>query len=74
MKLIIVLAFVAILVALASAGIFMVKRGPEGQPAPKGRMARALAIRVGISVSVFLCVLLSYFMGWIQPTGLPVGR
>jgi hypothetical protein len=74
MKLIIVLAFVAILVALASAGIFMVKRGPEGQPAPKGRMARALAIRVGISVSVFLFVLRSYFMGWIQPTGLPVGR
>ena len=74
MKIIIALAFVAILAALASAGLFMIKRGPEGQPAPKGRMARALAIRVGVSVSIFLFVLLSYFMGWIEPTGLPVGR
>ena len=74
MKTIIVLAFVAILAALASAGIFMVKRGSADEPSPKGRMARALAIRVGISVSVFLFVLLSYWMGWIEPTGLPVGR
>jgi hypothetical protein len=74
MKIIIALAFAAILVALASAGLFMIKRGPEGQPTPKGRMARALAIRVGLSVSVFLFVLLSYFMGWIEPTGLPIGR
>lgn len=74
MKIIIALAFVAILAALASAGIFMIKRGPDGGAAPKGRMARALAIRVGVSVSVFLFVLLSYFMGWIEPTGLPVGR
>ncbi|ACB36078.1 conserved hypothetical protein [Leptothrix cholodnii SP-6] len=37
-------------------------------------MARALAVRVGLSVTVFLFVLLSYLMGWIQPTGLPVGR
>ncbi|MBP8270803.1 MAG: twin transmembrane helix small protein [Sphaerotilus sp.] len=74
MKTIIVLAFVAILAALASAGIFMVKRGSAGEPTPKGRMARALAIRVGVSVSVFLFVLLSYAMGWIEPTGIPVGR
>ena len=74
MKTIIVLALVAILAALASAGIFMVKRGPVGEPTPKGRMARALAIRVGVSVSVFLFVLLSYAMGWIEPTGIPVGR
>ena len=74
MNIIIALAFVAILAALASAGIFMIKRGPDGEPAPKGRMARALAIRVAVSVSVFLFVLLGYLMGWIEPTGLPVGR
>ncbi|MEX8496013.1 twin transmembrane helix small protein [Sphaerotilus sp.] len=74
MKIIIALAFVAILAALASAGLFMIKRGSEDQQATKGRMARALAIRVGLSVSVFLFVLLSYFMGWIEPTGLPIGR
>jgi purine-cytosine permease-like protein len=74
MKIIIALAFFAILAALASAGFFMIRRGPEGQPPTKARMARALAVRVGLSVSVFLFVLLSYCMGWIEPTGLPVGR
>ena len=36
-------------------------------------MARALAVRVGLSVAIFLLVLLSYWMGWIQPTGIPLG-
>ena len=37
-------------------------------------MAWALAVRVGLSVTVFLFVLVSYLMGWIQPTGLPLGH
>jgi hypothetical protein len=36
-------------------------------------MARALAFRVGFSVLLFLVVLISYWMGWIKPTGLPSG-
>jgi hypothetical protein len=41
---------------------------------PRGtRMARALAVRVGLSVTIFLLVMFSYWMGWIQPTGIPVG-
>ena len=35
-------------------------------------MARALALRVALSVALFLIILLSWKMGWIQPTGLPV--
>jgi hypothetical protein len=35
-------------------------------------MAKALAFRVGFSVLLFLVVLLAYFMGWIQPTGMPM--
>jgi hypothetical protein len=31
-------------------------------------MARALAWRVGISVALFLFILFSWWMGWIQPT------
>jgi hypothetical protein len=33
-------------------------------------MARALAVRVGLSVLLFLCILISYKLGWIQPTGI----
>lgn len=69
------MAFVLIVIALLSAGYFMVKR-PPGEPGapPSSRMAWALALRVGVSVSVFLFVLLSYWMGWIHPTGLPAGQ
>jgi hypothetical protein len=35
-------------------------------------MARALAVRVGLSVSVFLLVLLAWYMGWIKPSGIPI--
>jgi hypothetical protein len=36
-------------------------------------MARALAIRVALSVTLFLLILFAYAMGWIQPKGIPVG-
>jgi hypothetical protein len=37
-------------------------------------MAKALAFRVGFSVLLFIFVLLSYWMGWIQPTGIANGQ
>jgi len=37
-------------------------------------MARALAVRVALSILLFAFILLSYWMGWIHPTGVPVGR
>jgi hypothetical protein len=77
MKVVIVIALVAILGALASAGTFMLRRRPglgESQSAePNRRMARALAVRVGLSVAIFILVLLSWKFGWIRPGGLPVG-
>ncbi len=77
MKIMVALAFIAILTSLAFALIYMM-RAPKGdapadQPAPKGRMATALAFRVGFSILLFLCVLLAWKMGWIQPTGIPSG-
>ena len=72
MKLILVIALIGILGALAAAGFFMLRNGQAGKRGPL--MARALALRVGISVALFLFILLSYHMGWIQPTGVPLGR
>jgi uncharacterized membrane protein affecting hemolysin expression len=72
MRVLIVLAFIAILSALALAGVAMM-RGRERQGVPKkATMMRALALRVALSVALFLCILLSYKLGWIQPTGVPL--
>ena len=74
MKFLIAVAFVAILGALAYAGVAMIRgRETEGQPKKKA-MARALAWRVALSVALFLFILLSYKLGWIVPTGVPTGR
>ena len=55
MKFIIVVAFVAILAALVSAGAFMLREGRDGKP-KTSNMARALAFRVGFSILLFLCI------------------
>jgi hypothetical protein len=73
MKVIIVLALLAIIGALGRAGMFMLRRGKPADPAAAGkRMARALALRVGLSIALFLLILLAYALGWIQPSGLPL--
>lgn len=76
MKTVLVIALLAVLVALGSAGLFMLRkpgvRDPSG-PADR-RMARALAMRVAISVALFLFVLLAWHLGWIAPKGLPTGK
>jgi len=73
MKTVIVIALVLVLAALGGAGLFMLRKG--GDPASRdARMARALAVRVGLSIALFLFILLSWYMGWVKPTGLPMGR
>ncbi|PTT78345.1 DUF2909 domain-containing protein [Pelomonas sp. HMWF004] len=72
MKFVILIAFIGILGALAAAGFFMLRKGRGDRRSPN--MARALAIRVGVSVALFLIILLSWWMGWIQPTGVPLSR
>jgi hypothetical protein len=73
MKFIVAIAFLAILGALAAAGVFMVRGGRDGR-SRSGNMMRALAIRVGLSILLFACILGAYALGWIQPTGIPIGR
>ena len=36
-------------------------------------MARTLAVRVGLSGTLFLLILLAWALGWIHPSGIPVG-
>jgi hypothetical protein len=73
MKIVIVLFLLAVVAALASAGVLMLRKGRDSDP--RGTMmARALAVRVGLSIAIFLLVLFSYWMGWIKPTGIPLSN
>ena len=61
-KLIVVILLLAAVISLGRALISLVKgQGKEG------KTMRALAWRVGFSVAVFLFILLSMYMGWVQP-------
>ena len=76
MTYLVIVAFIAIIGSLVAALVFMLRGiGPADAvdaPPRKNHMARALAFRVGFSILLFVVVLISYRMGWIQPTGLPV--
>ena len=60
MRIIVIVFLIAILGSLGSALYYMVTERNGGQ-----RMARALAIRVGLSVSLFLLLMAGYYFGLI---------
>ncbi len=68
----VILAFVAIIGSLGAALYFMLRGGGDGQ-AKSRRMAHALALRVGFSILLFICVLIAWKLGYIQPTGIRAG-
>jgi uncharacterized membrane protein len=62
MRTVIVIAFIGILAALGSALVFLVRdRGTTS------RTVNALTVRIGLSVALFVFILFSYWMGWIEP-------
>jgi hypothetical protein len=69
----IALGFLGIVAARGTALFFML-RGNASPVAKSKRMAWALALRVAVSILLFLGVLMAWQLGLIQPTGLPVGR
>lgn len=73
MKYLIVVALLAVLASLGTALYFMMRDGAEGQ-AKTSRMARALTVRIAVSVVLFACLLLAWKLGYIQPTGVPLSK
>lgn len=62
MRIIIVLVLAGIVLSLGSALVYLVRdRGTTN------RTVNALTVRVGISIALFLFILFSYWMGWIEP-------
>ena len=73
MKVLVALGFLAILGSLGSALWFMMRDGQDGK-AKTSNMARALAFRVGFSILLFVCILVAWKLGYIQPTGIAPGQ
>lgn len=73
MKIFVGVAFVAILASLGSALWFMMRDGTNGRP-KTSHMARALALRIGLSVLVFIAILVAWKLGYLHPTGLPASK
>ena len=65
MKTFVAIAFMLIIGSLGSALFFLMR--DKGK---SSRTVHALAMRVGLSITLFLCVLGAYKMGWIEPTGI----
>ena len=61
-KLIVIVLLIAAVMSLARALMSLVRN--EGK---SGKTMRALAWRVGFSAMVFVFILVSMMMGWIQP-------
>jgi hypothetical protein len=65
MRIFVAIAFVLIIGSLASALVFLMK--DKGR---SNRTVKALAFRVGFSITLFLLLLTANYFGWIEPTGL----
>jgi hypothetical protein len=65
MKILVAVAFVFILVSLGSALFFLMR--DKGQ---SNRTVTALAVRVGLSILLFLSLLLAHRFGLIESTGI----
>ncbi|NLD68423.1 MAG: twin transmembrane helix small protein [Limnobacter sp.] len=69
MKWVILIAFILIIASLSSAAFFLIR--------DRGRtrnMLRALSVRVGLSVALFVFILVAHQLGWIESTGVPITR
>jgi len=65
MKTVVILVLIAIVIALFWALFFLYRDRGQGT-----RMVKALAIRVALSIGLVAFLVVSYYMGWIQPGGL----
>ena len=65
MRIAVIVGLVAVVVALFTALVFLYRDRGKGH-----RVVIALAVRVGLSISVVAFLLFSYWMGWIAPGGL----
>ena len=64
MRIVVILIFVGILGSLASALFYLMR-----DKGASSKTVNALTLRIGMSVLLFLFLLFSHWMGWIETTG-----
>ena len=64
-RLLILAGLLAIVLSLGSALVQLVRNKDESSQ----KMARALTIRIGLSILLFVLLLVAWQLGWIQPHG-----
>jgi NADH:ubiquinone oxidoreductase subunit 6 (subunit J) len=69
-KVLIVILFVAIFISLFSALIFFVKGTNHKKKDRNKRMAQALTVRIGLSIALFVILMIAYATGIIKPHGI----
>ncbi|HKU47379.1 MAG TPA: twin transmembrane helix small protein [Burkholderiales bacterium] len=60
MRYVVIAMFVLIVASLASAAVFMIRDRGDSK-----RMVKALALRVGLSLGLFLLLMAAYYFGFI---------
>ena len=65
MKIFVAIAFVLIIASLGSALFYLMRDKSQSN-----NTVKALAIRVGLSVALFISLLIAHWLGWIETTGL----
>jgi Protein of unknown function (DUF2909) len=65
MRYLVLIGFVLIIASLTSALVFIMK-----DKGSTDRTVKALALRVGLSITLFVSLLVAYKLGWIEPTGI----
>jgi hypothetical protein len=65
MKIAVAIAFILILGSLGSALFFLMR--DKGKT---NKTMQALALRVGLSITLFLLILLAFKLGYLHPTGI----
>jgi hypothetical protein len=65
MKIVVVVGLLAVVASLFSALYYLYRDRGHGT-----RMVKMLGLRVALSASLIAFLVLSYYMGWIAPTGM----
>lgn len=62
LKILILILLAVILFCLGSAAYYLVSQKDRGE-----KMAKALTWRIGLSLTVFILLMLAFLFGWIRP-------
>jgi hypothetical protein len=73
-RVIVIVVFLGIIVSLGSALYHLSRGGTERTMEDSRKMARALTVRIGLSIVLFLLLMLAWYAGLIEPHGIPPGR